>query len=138
MSNSQSVFSQGQKQLVCLARVMLRNNKLIVLDEATANVDMETDQFIQQLIKQNFKQCTIITIAHRLNTIADYDKVIVLDNGLVSEIGNPFKLLVWNDIDETITNTNSSFAQMVLHTGEKNSQEIFKLAKESYFQNNKK
>jgi len=89
---------------------MLRNNKLIVLDEATASVDMETDQMIQDLIKNKFNNCTIITIAHRLNTIADYDKVIVLDAGKVLEMNTPFKLLAMNDGDESITNTTSAFS----------------------------
>lgn len=88
---------------------MLRNNGLMVLDEATANVDMETDDKIQSLIKENFQNCTIITIAHRLNTIADYDKVIVLDAGTVLESESPFRLLALNDSDEIITNMNSSF-----------------------------
>ncbi len=66
---------------MCLARAILRKNKIIVLDEATANVDMKTDELIQILLKNKFKDCTVFTIAHRLITIADYDKVIVMDKG---------------------------------------------------------
>ncbi|EAS02358.2 ABC transporter family protein (macronuclear) [Tetrahymena thermophila SB210] len=137
MSDSASVFSMGQRQLVCLARVMLRRNKLMVLDEATANVDMETDHLIQELIKEKFQDTTIITIAHRLNTIADYDKIIVLDAGKVVEIDTPFNLLALREEDQTITNTESVFAQMVLNTGAKNGEQIFQICKKSYLEKKK-
>jgi len=75
---------------VCLARAILRHNRILVLDEATSNVDMRTDDFIQKTLKQRFRDYTIITIAHRLNTIADYDTVIVMDKGRIVEIGAPF------------------------------------------------
>ena len=90
ISNSSEFFSVGQKQLLCLARALLRKNNILILDEATSNVDMKTDDFIQSVLKNKFKDTTIITIAHRLNTIADYDSIIVMQRGRIVEIGSPY------------------------------------------------
>lgn len=86
-------LSVGQRQLVCLSRALLRKTKVLILDEATAAVDLETDDLIQKTIKTKFNNCTILTIAHRLHTIMDSDKVIVLDRGEVSEFASPVELL---------------------------------------------
>jgi len=78
---------------VCLARTLLRKTKILILDEATAAVDLETDELIQQTIRKEFADCTILTIAHRLNTILDSDRVMVLDSGKLKEFDSPSKLL---------------------------------------------
>ncbi|XP_064636350.1 multidrug resistance-associated protein 1-like [Lineus longissimus] len=86
-------LSVGQRQLVCLARALLRRTKILILDEATAAVDLETDDLIQNTIRVEFTGCTVLTIAHRLNTIMDYDRVIVLDKGKIKEYDTPSNLL---------------------------------------------
>ncbi|XP_053695519.1 multidrug resistance-associated protein 1 isoform X1 [Sabethes cyaneus] len=86
-------LSVGQRQLICLARALLRKTKVLILDEATAAVDLETDDLIQRTIRTEFKDCTVLTIAHRLNTIMDSDKVIVLDKGQIVEYASPSELL---------------------------------------------
>uniref|UniRef100_A0A8C8ZR90 Multidrug resistance-associated protein 1 n=1 Tax=Prolemur simus TaxID=1328070 RepID=A0A8C8ZR90_PROSS len=86
-------LSVGQRQLLCLARALLRKTKILVLDEATAAVDLETDDLIQSTIRTQFEDCTVLTIAHRLNTIMDYTRVIVLDKGEIRECGAPSDLL---------------------------------------------
>ena len=89
VSNVSEVFSVGQKQLLCLARALLRRSKLLILDEATSNVDMETDNFIQDCIHRKFAATTVITIAHRLNTVAHYDRILVMSRGRIVEVGSP-------------------------------------------------
>ncbi|XP_053524633.1 ATP-binding cassette sub-family C member 2-like, partial [Artibeus jamaicensis] len=86
-------LSIGQRQLLCLARALLRKSKILIMDEATAAVDLETDRLIQITIQKEFSHCTTITIAHRLHTILDSDRVMVLDNGKIVEYGSPEELL---------------------------------------------
>ncbi|XP_046722465.1 multidrug resistance-associated protein 1 [Silurus meridionalis] len=86
-------LSLGQRQLVCLARALLRKTKILVLDEATAAVDLETDELIQSTIRTQFEECTVLTIAHRLNTIMDYTRVLVLDKGQMVEFDSPSSLI---------------------------------------------
>ncbi|GLV33119.1 uncharacterized protein CBL_10466 [Carabus blaptoides fortunei] len=88
-----SNLSVGQGQLVCLARAVLHNAKILCIDEATANVDKETDRQIQQTLRSVFRKSTVITIAHRVQTILDYDRVLVLADGQIMEFDNPSVLL---------------------------------------------
>ncbi|CAL5409237.1 unnamed protein product [Camellia sinensis] len=106
-------FSVGQRQLLSLARALLRRSKILVLDEATAAVDVRTDALIQKTIREEFKSCTMLIIAHRLNTIIDCDRIILLEAGRVLEYATP---------EELLQNDESAFSKMVQSTGAANAQ----------------
>ncbi|KAM5585065.1 hypothetical protein ABKV19_004453 [Rosa sericea] len=97
-------WSMGQRQLVCLGRVLLKKSKVLVLDEATASVDTATDNLIQQTLRHHFSDCTVITIAHRISSVLDSDMVLLLSHGLLEECDSPARLL---------ENKLSAFAQLV-------------------------
>ncbi|XP_026805630.1 probable multidrug resistance-associated protein lethal(2)03659 isoform X2 [Rhopalosiphum maidis] len=123
ISEGGSNFSAGQRQLVCLARAIVRSNKILVLDEATANVDSQTDALIQKTIRNKFRSCTVLTIAHRLNTIMGSDRVLVIDAGTIVEFDHPLNLL---------KNKNGFFYKMVERTGTKTSDLLHSIAAKSY------
>ncbi|KAG0375854.1 hypothetical protein BGX24_008580 [Mortierella sp. AD032] len=88
-----SNFSQGQRQLIALARALVRRSKIIIMDEATASVDFDTDLKVQTTIREEMSEATIITIAHRIRTIADFDRVLVMDAGEIAEYDRPYTLM---------------------------------------------
>jgi ATP-binding cassette subfamily C (CFTR/MRP) protein 1 len=91
-------LSHGQQQLFCLARAMLRKSKVLILDEATSSVDKETDGLMQKLLRDEFGGCTVLVVAHRLDTIEDADLVVVMDNGVIAEVGKPQELLAQDSL----------------------------------------
>lgn len=93
VSEGGSNFSVGERQLLCLVRTILRKAKIIVMDEATSNVDWKTDEMIQSTVRKKFEGCTVLTIAHRLKTVLDSDKIMVMEGGCVVEFGRPEELL---------------------------------------------
>ena len=93
VSEKGSNLSVGQRQLLCMARAILRKTRILILDEATASVDVETDYLIQETVRTEFNNVTVLSIAHRLHTIAYYDKVLVMDQGTVAEFDSPSMLL---------------------------------------------
>uniref|UniRef100_M4EUA4 ABC-type xenobiotic transporter n=1 Tax=Brassica campestris TaxID=3711 RepID=M4EUA4_BRACM len=111
-------FSVGQRQLLSLVRALLRRSKILVLDEATASVDVRTDTLIQRTIREEFKSCTMLVIAHRLNTIIDCDKILVLSSGQALEYDSPQELL---------SRDTSAFFGMVHSTGLANAQHLCNL-----------
>ncbi|XP_053698234.1 probable multidrug resistance-associated protein lethal(2)03659 [Sabethes cyaneus] len=123
MADGGSNFSMGQRQLVCLARAILKKNRILVLDEATANVDPQTDKLIQTTIRNKFAECTVLTIAHRLHTVMDSDRVLVMDAGRVVEFDHPHKLL---------SNTSGHLRKLVDQTGASMAASLIRIAEENH------
>ncbi|XP_065933462.1 ATP-binding cassette sub-family C member 4-like [Magallana gigas] len=123
VSDSGQNLSVGQRQLVCLARAILRQNNILVLDEATANVDHNyfdsTDMLIQETIRSRFKNCTVLTVAHRIHTIMDSSRVMVLNQGKLVEFDTPHRLLQKED---------GFFRNLVQQTGKAQAQILQTLA----------
>uniref|UniRef100_A0A8C4Z9S7 Uncharacterized protein n=1 Tax=Gadus morhua TaxID=8049 RepID=A0A8C4Z9S7_GADMO len=123
LAESGSNFSVGQRQLVCLARAILRKNRILIIDEATANVDPRTDKLIQRTIRDKFRDCTVLTIAHRLNTIIDSDRIMVLDAGEIQAYDAPYTLL---------QDPEGIFYKMVQQTGQQEAEDLLASAKQTY------
>ena len=114
-----SNFSAGERQLICFARVLVMRRKVVVMDEPTSNIDAQTDEQIQQITRESFKGTTLLCIAHRLTTIADYDRVLVMDSGEVVEFGAPAQLL---------SNGTGHFTRMVRSLGHEDAERVVKKA----------
>lgn len=112
-----------EKQLLCLARAIVRKDRVLVLDEATANVDHKTDELIQRTIRSEFRACTVFVVAHRLNTIIDSDCILVLDKGLLMEYGSGHELL---------NKSGGYFKSMVDEVGGHAASELRRIAKEKH------
>ncbi|XP_059157838.1 ATP-binding cassette sub-family C member 4-like [Physella acuta] len=118
-------LSVGQRQLICLARALLKYNKILILDEATANVDPETDDIIQRTIRAKFRDSTVLTIAHRLYTVMDCDRIMVLEDGELKEFDSPYNLLQKSD---------GHFSRLVLSLGKNQAKQLQALAELSQHQ----
>ena len=118
VAESGSNFSTGERQLLCLARAILQKRKLLILDEPTANVDSRTDKLLQEAVKKSFSNATIISVAHRLDTVIDYDLILVLGGGEVLEFGSPSELI----------SLNGHFSRMIDDTGTEMSIQLRKRA----------
>lgn len=123
MFDNNQNFSAGQRSLVCLALVILEKNKILIQDEATAHLDGATDQFVQRIIRDEFADCTVITIAHRLDSIVDSDRVLVMDAGQVVEFDHAHRLLQKSD---------GFLTKLVTETGAENAQHFREIAQINY------
>jgi len=106
-------LSVGQKQLICIARALIRKPKILLMDEATSNIDQMTDKMIQKIIKEDFNNTTILTIAHRLKTIIEYDRILVLDKGKLVEQGTPIDLINQEGIFHEMISKNGSEFEII-------------------------
>ncbi|XP_011696221.1 PREDICTED: probable multidrug resistance-associated protein lethal(2)03659 [Wasmannia auropunctata] len=123
VSDEGSNFSVGQKQLLCLARAIIKNNRIMVLDEATANIDPYTDSLIQKTVRTKFVNCTVFTIAHRLNTIMDSNRIFVMDAGHLVELDHPYILL----------QRKGHFYNMVQQTGAAMAENLIDIATKNFY-----
>ncbi|XP_035697627.1 multidrug resistance-associated protein 4-like [Branchiostoma floridae] len=126
VGRSGSSFSVGQKQLLCLARTILGYNRILLIDEATANMDARSDKLVQKTIRERFEHCTVLTIAHRLNTVIDSDRILVMEDGRVAEFDEPHLLLTQYQ--------DGVFSKLLSEVGESMERELREAARQSYLQ----
>ncbi|KAJ6516148.1 hypothetical protein C8R45DRAFT_1049577 [Mycena sanguinolenta] len=105
-------FSHGQRQLIAMARALLRQSSIIILDEATSSIDFETDQKIQKTIREEFKNSLLVTIAHRINTVIDYDRLLILDQGKIAQFDTPHNLIQTEGIFRDMCNKTGTFSEL--------------------------
>ena len=122
-------LSQGERQLLCLARVLLRKTRIIMMDEASSSLDHASDARIQAAIRQAFAGSTMLIIAHRINTIISCDAILVMDKGLVAEFAHPHELLSRRDADGRPA---SLFGALVEETGPESAAALRRAAAEAY------
>jgi ATP-binding cassette, subfamily C (CFTR/MRP), member 4 len=108
--------------MLCLARILLSNNKFLILDEATSNLDPQTDAYINRIIHEKFKDATVLAVAHRLDTVVDYDKILVVEKGLIVEEGDPYELV----------RDKGRFYNMIQHSGKSESENILRAIRNKY------
>ncbi|XP_077301224.1 putative multidrug resistance-associated protein lethal(2)03659 [Arctopsyche grandis] len=132
VSDGGANLSVGQRQLLCLARAILKKSHFLILDEATANVDPETDNLIQRTIRKKFDDRTILTIAHRLHTVMDSDKILVIDEGKVVEFGHPYELLIHEANIGSTDRSHGVFDSLLKQTGQSNYNILSQLAKKNF------
>ena len=114
-------LSQGERQLICVARALLRKTQILLLDEASASLDAKSDSVLQEMIRTVFNRFTVLTVAHRLASIADSDQILVIDEGSVVQMGTPEELLNQDD---------GVFKVLVQHLDEEEREKVIQLAKQ--------
>ena len=133
LSRSSFVFSLGQRQLLCICRALLKKSALVIQDDATTNVDIPTSQALQTKILERYKDSTVLTMTHRVLTVALYDKVVIAHKGEIQEFGEPYLLLVEKIGDTEVTNKQSHMASMTRNLGKTLSRLVVKIAMRTYY-----
>jgi len=137
VSKGSHLFSMGEKQLLCIARGLLKDCLIFIQDEATAHLDFTKEQIIQRSLLKKYKNATVINITRRILTVCEYDKVLLIDNGNKVEYDEPYRLLVKNIGDEKITNTEGYLASFIVGMGPKAANEIFNYVMTKFYQKHK-